>query len=231
MKTYSNIMMAVTLPMILLACTYEQGGGGNPPTAQVNPANYVSEFKLCRNSDSNQPASNDSLQNVYDFRQVIPTEMVRLTKCNGEVREMQNGEREFSERIMILPPYNLRSRVQSVKIYNHLNCGKASVSMSNRDVMKPIYMAKGKVFEMPLNMSQLSKRGLLKLTLADGEFREGYDKLNVVNGRNVLEVVYYGRNAEEVGRKLVTVNVSIERPIVPGVRNAYEENCEYKNHR
>jgi hypothetical protein len=232
MKTYSKIMMAVTLPLVLLACTDKGDSSPTPVNANVNGIPYSSsDFKLCRNAEAQQPASNDSLQNVYSFSYVIPTETVRATSCDGQVKEFQKGDQEFNERITILPPFNLRSRVQTVKVYNHLDCGTATISTSERGMKTPVFMGQERASEYPEYTSQITKRGLVKLALADGEYREGYDKMNVVNGRNVLEVVYYGKNAEEVGRKLITVNVNIERPMRPGIRNSYEDNCGYNNRR
>lgn len=150
---------------------------------------------------------------------------VESTNCDGKKSlspkmPLQN----FSHNLAIAPPENLNSKVTSASIENTRTCSKRQLTIDPSPTEPSLTSAKWRAHPY-----WLSDSGTIVIGLNDNlvKFSIG---LNVLNGQNLITIIYYGEcqgelnqngvceNPKELARKTVLIDASIEVRELNGIR-------------
>ncbi|WP_413290946.1 hypothetical protein [Bdellovibrio sp. HCB337] len=245
MKSLWQILGGLALPFVVLACageskTLKADAPGDLPqevSADLESDNY---YLLCNKKIESAIFPDEAQENTQIIEDVIPLREYSYHRCNGEVTQGQEPIFKFTKYIDVEPPKDLRRvrrAVNFVKVKNYRGCNILMVKTGQPNLS---------LLENMTMVSSVSKRGRLTFRIhTDEQVRMHSGELGVLEGKNVVEVRYYGKclkykekvneklddsynclEAEILGSKWLTLDVRLAHPLVEGHRDVREPYCD-----
>lgn len=195
---------------------------------------------VCNKSDSEQPSlSADDLSQKIVVEDQIETKDLEIVDCEGKVTKSHGPERNLSKVVEIAAP-ELSEDVTFVKIENSRTCVE-TITNSKEDsklTQQEIDLPNGEKIQIPMFSSEVDRSGKILLNMTDSLERDILQRLNVLDGANVIKITYFGKCLKFKAGKSVTdgsnsstcesakvlmteqrlIEVKINRPEVTGIK-------------
>lgn len=186
MRTIFRAMPFFGLALLLSAC---------PPKVKVpeyqppSVDEILNSLKTCAKPESEQTVSADAAAHVFTAKDKIDVMEIE-TVCDGQVTKRAHGPvRAFSGMLKLKAPAGL-ANLSFIQFENTRACSRGAIDVSP-EFKSPAGVPEGTANVPFALVSQLGASGDVHLQLSGGTLRL-FTELNVVEGRNVVQVRYYG---------------------------------------
>jgi len=169
-------------------------------------------FQVCDEVQKQVPDS--VVKRAMFVRGELELQDTEMLNCEGK-KSLQRKIpiKNFEESLEISPP-QLNAPVEQVRIENKRTCVDQDAIL-DRNGADPIVSA-----ILLGHAHKLNSNGNLILKLTNSLMKPPFHSngLNVRVGQNIIELIYFNRDKEEVGRQTVLVNVEIKTRAISGLR-------------
>lgn len=209
-------LIGVLTVFVALAACKREGGPKMPtvktPQTKVPSGDAGMEFLFVCDKTT-QSLSEDIKKSAIEIEGTSERRDLEGPGCDGRKILMPKFPRNnFRQELTIRPPANLKGEVKFAEIENTRTC--ASRRITFRASNQPTSFDSKAWLEEPY---WIGKESTIVIGLTDWPARLFSPGLNILNGQNLMNVVYFGINGEELGRQTILVGVKIEYREINGI--------------